>query len=244
MVKYGIMAKRGAKTKPFDGKYAYIYTLTDPRDGIVRYVGSAQNAIHRFSSHRNHAHSEALTSWILELRRKEMEPLLAVVRMVPAEVRFAAERELIAQHSTSGLLLNKRNVPVFSPDAVDPNDFLMFRHEHELSERQLADLLPVDIKTLQAWECGQESPPHFVRRALRHLGNEIRRAQALVNDPRNWFPCPHCGQMFQNRADIGLCMAAHVEGRELYQTPVSTFPQIDREPDQPSIGHTDPLPLF
>lgn len=48
-----------------------------------------------------------------------------------------------------------------------------------LSQSQFADLLPVNLRTLQEWEAGRGKgrPPLFLWRALEHLSKELARAR-------------------------------------------------------------------
>lgn len=90
----------------------YIYTLTDPRTGVVRYVGSATNALNRFKEHRRYSHSAGVRMWVAELRLLGMEPLWAAVQIVPASDRLRAEYAVIAQHVGAELLNVANTVPL------------------------------------------------------------------------------------------------------------------------------------
>jgi DNA-binding transcriptional regulator YiaG len=54
-------------------------------------------------------------------------------------------------------------------------DLKAFRQKHKLRQRQLAELLPVNLRTLQEWESAREKgqPPPFLWRALAHLESEL-----------------------------------------------------------------------
>lgn len=57
-----------------------IYTLVDPRDGAVRYVGLSQDAEQRY---RNHCHATDIVSsayiWLKELKEQGLKPLLFII---------------------------------------------------------------------------------------------------------------------------------------------------------------------
>ncbi len=59
-------------------------------------------------------------------------------------------------------------------------DLKVFREKHGLTQARLAELLPVNLRTLQEWELGREKkgkPPVFLWRALAHLENELQQAE-------------------------------------------------------------------
>lgn len=66
--------------------------------GIVRYVGSAKQALTRWKQHLKGSHNQEVNTWVDELRALGMEPLCTAVRMVPADDRDREERLLIKAH--------------------------------------------------------------------------------------------------------------------------------------------------
>jgi len=58
-----------------------------------------------------------------------------------------------------------------------------FRQKHGLTQAQLAELLPVNLRTLQEWELdrGKGKPPPFLWRALAHLESELRQVKPGKN---------------------------------------------------------------
>lgn len=85
-------------------EYVYLYTLTDPRTGAVRYVGSANEPLQRLRQHFRESHNAAVNAWIDELRTLNMAPLYATVRQVPKADRLKEEALLIKAYENSGLL--------------------------------------------------------------------------------------------------------------------------------------------
>lgn len=61
-----------------------IYTLVDPRDGTVRYVGMSNNPQKRYQQHYScgYAAADSVKSWIRELKELETKPLLFIVEEV------------------------------------------------------------------------------------------------------------------------------------------------------------------
>jgi len=49
-----------------------------------------------------------------------------------------------------------------------------FRARYELSQADLARLLPVNVRTLQDWEHGRGRPPLYLTRALNDLARELK----------------------------------------------------------------------
>src|SRR6266404_2568098 len=62
-------------------RITYIYTLTDPRDGLVHYVGRTCNPIRRRYQHRSKQHT-AYSPWHQELLGAGLKPIFSVVEEV------------------------------------------------------------------------------------------------------------------------------------------------------------------
>lgn len=89
----------------------YIYTLSDPDTGAVRYVGKANDVSRRFSGHMRDAASGRrkypLYNWIRKLTAKGKLPAVSVVCEVPAGQNWQnVEREMIARFAQTSDLLN------------------------------------------------------------------------------------------------------------------------------------------
>lgn len=58
-------------------------------------------------------------------------------------------------------------------------DLKTFRAKHGLTQAQLAELLPINLRTLQERESsrGKGQPPPYLWRALAHLENELQSAE-------------------------------------------------------------------
>lgn len=66
----------------------FIYTLSDPNTGLVRYVGKTNNIRKRLSSHLSNNHLSEITkknNWIISLLRNEQLPIIEVVDEVSSE---------------------------------------------------------------------------------------------------------------------------------------------------------------
>ncbi len=89
-----------------------LYTLSDPRDGNVRYIGKAVNAQKRLASHLRDARRRKtpVYVWLNELRALALLPVLLVVETCSAENWETRERALIAEARAKGVaLLNVAN---------------------------------------------------------------------------------------------------------------------------------------
>ena len=56
-----------------------IYTLSDPRDGYVRYVGKSEDIKTRLSGHCSDKLNVDKYSWITELKKNDLTPVLEVI---------------------------------------------------------------------------------------------------------------------------------------------------------------------
>jgi DNA-binding transcriptional regulator YiaG len=54
-----------------------------------------------------------------------------------------------------------------------PQYIKRFKHKHSLTQKQLADMLPAGLRTVEDWERGERTPPHLLKRALRDLERQL-----------------------------------------------------------------------
>lgn len=59
-----------------------IYTLIDPRDGTVRYVGQSVAVQWRFMTHCSKSNIGSTGPWIQELKRLKLKPILQIVEVI------------------------------------------------------------------------------------------------------------------------------------------------------------------
>jgi len=62
--------------------HTFIYTLTDPRDGLIRYVGKADNLKSRFQSHMKNENTRKC-GWIKSLKKQGLKPIIEAIDIVP-----------------------------------------------------------------------------------------------------------------------------------------------------------------
>lgn len=87
----------------------FIYTLTDPRDLRVRYVGVTGSPKFRLRSHIHNSKSGSTSKdlWIRELMREQCKPILSVIEQGEGDGAGAAERKWVsAYRELSDDLLN------------------------------------------------------------------------------------------------------------------------------------------
>lgn len=61
----------------------YIYILSDPETGLVRYVGKSITPILRFRSHCCRAGETRRERWIKRLRNRGLKPILEIIEEIP-----------------------------------------------------------------------------------------------------------------------------------------------------------------
>lgn len=91
----------------------FIYSLSDPATGVVRYVGKANNPAFRLSQHISHSQfdSSARGRWIAGLIASGLSPLLETLEEIPASDWPSVEKEYIRVISlTNRTLLNRIRV--------------------------------------------------------------------------------------------------------------------------------------
>jgi hypothetical protein len=69
---------RDRLTQYFSGPH-YVYTLADPRTGIVRYVGMTENPIQRRRSLLATSATKPLGEWLLELAEAGVTPVFTII---------------------------------------------------------------------------------------------------------------------------------------------------------------------
>lgn len=87
-------------------KMTYIYTLTDPRTGEIRYIGKANNPQTRFRVHtsprRYQKDTYYVSRWICALAKAGFKPYLNVLEMVHMSVWREKEKEWITHYRRLG----------------------------------------------------------------------------------------------------------------------------------------------
>src|SRR5882757_2352080 len=83
-----------------------IYSLSDPRNGIVRYVGQTQDHVRRLKQHVAKPTSPAMRTWLEALSEEGLRPALAVLETCEDAEAGARETHWIRYFYETGALLN------------------------------------------------------------------------------------------------------------------------------------------
>ena len=83
----------------------FIYTLSDPRTGVVRYVGKSDNPKKRLGSHLRESRVEKSChrhDWINSLQSADLSPILSIIEECPREAWAEREIHWIAFYRATG----------------------------------------------------------------------------------------------------------------------------------------------
>ncbi|WP_033415236.1 hypothetical protein [Streptomyces canus] len=95
-----------------------MYTLTDPRDGTIRYVGKTTKTLsERLAGHLSSPTNPAMQVWIGTLRMQQLAPVITQIASAPEGRLGALEEKLITQHIHDGHRLF--NAPHFAQHVAD-----------------------------------------------------------------------------------------------------------------------------
>lgn len=97
----------------------YVYTLSDPRTGEVKYVGRTEDPHQRLESHLSSSPNGDLADWRESLQAEGLGPEMTVVAVTPAEQLRKKEAELISRLSEEWELLNKQRPRVHTSNPSD-----------------------------------------------------------------------------------------------------------------------------
>ncbi|MCX5229689.1 hypothetical protein [Streptomyces sp. NBC_00233] len=87
-------------TRPRTG---FVYTLTDPRDGTIRYVGKTSGQLlTRLAQHLASPTNPAMRVWLNALSLQGLTPEITAVRTVPIDALSAEEERQITAHAQRG----------------------------------------------------------------------------------------------------------------------------------------------
>ena len=85
---------------------SYIYTLTDPRNLEVRYVGVSKTPFYRLAQHIQEKYKpQHKAEWFLEMLKDGEHPAITVIEEVADADRYTRERFWIKSYSDAGCRL-------------------------------------------------------------------------------------------------------------------------------------------
>lgn len=83
----------------------FLYTLSDPETGKVRYIGKSDNPFKRFARHLHKEGGCHKSNWVLELRSRGLKPTMELLDEVPYSQWEFWEREYIRVFRAIGFSL-------------------------------------------------------------------------------------------------------------------------------------------
>lgn len=86
-------------------KEIIVYTLTDPRDGLVKYVGITSRPTRRMVDHLNDKRNNLKSTWVKSLKKLGLKPLFDVIDITDKENYSKIEQYWISQMKTWGFPL-------------------------------------------------------------------------------------------------------------------------------------------
>jgi hypothetical protein len=91
----------------FDYELVSLYTLSDPRTGVIKYIGKTTGFLrHRLADHLRAATSQAQAEWIRELKKEQLTPIIERLEYVREDEVDYWERYWIHQFLEWGYKLN------------------------------------------------------------------------------------------------------------------------------------------
>ncbi len=105
--------------------FVYIYTLTDPRDGIIKYVGKTQTELkYRLNGHGNELHLKRggrKNNWIRSLKNLGLMPIIEELDRVDINEWGFWEQYWISQIKTWGFDLKNESEGGYGPVGHKPS---------------------------------------------------------------------------------------------------------------------------
>lgn len=92
-------------------KHCVVYTLTDPRDSLVKYVGITTDVKNRFSKHKSDKQSKEgilKKNWVLKLLKLGLQPIIDVIDEGDVDYCQKAETSYIKLYRACGAKLKNQ----------------------------------------------------------------------------------------------------------------------------------------
>ncbi len=86
-------------------KEIIVYTLSDPRDGLVKYIGITSRPTRRMIDHLNDKRNNLKSSWVKSLKKLGLKPLFDIIDVTDNENYCKIEQYWISQMKTWGFPL-------------------------------------------------------------------------------------------------------------------------------------------
>ena len=178
----------------------FIYTLIDPRDNQIRYVGKTDNPERRLASHLIEKYKSHRTNWVQGLIARGLKPIMVIIEEVPEGQSWEdRERYWIAYHRSLGCkLTNMTDGGDQGPDCTGKNLV-----KSEAARRNIAAMLVKRNKSPEMREISRrngqkrkgfkESPERIEQKrqwmtGRKHHTEEFKQALAERNKTREYDP--------------------------------------------------------
>jgi GIY-YIG catalytic domain len=140
----------------------WIYALTEPETGEIRYVGRSPNVEGRYNTHCSRKASPRVREWVTDLATRGLKPKLERLAFFPDFASAEWERLFIALHGKTGRLLNVNERPfavLLSERGVAISAglkaLIAFLDENDLRQKDLAEGVGVSDGAVHFWFQGQ-----------------------------------------------------------------------------------------
>lgn len=138
----------GDWSKYYGKPFMHVYSLSDPRNNLVRYIGISYDPEKRYKSHLSWRHDEKWP-WVFELKGWGLKPVLGIVEANIWE-SIAREREaywITCYRDAGHPLLNSRKNP-YEFHYIKRIAFLeLIRKNKAISTREIAKALDIGEST-------------------------------------------------------------------------------------------------
>lgn len=154
----------------------FIYTLSDPRDGKIRYVGKTNDLKHRLRGHINEAmigRNSHKCSWIKALKFQGMEPLIEPIEIL----HFATDVEI--RECESFWINNLRFLGFNLTNLIEGGIGGVMRHSEESREKfrksRTGRKMPLEtrLKISAAMKGKRRSPESYKKQAEERKGKKL-----------------------------------------------------------------------
>jgi hypothetical protein len=138
--------------KMTESETGYIYTLSDPRNDEVRYVGATKQPEQRLKSHIDHPHTDELQEWVSDLSEESQSPEMHIINVSTVSELSEKEQAALDDLSDEFALLNKQRQSGYGRGSSEmiTSDTPNKRHEPTGTELSVLKTFKNERRTRQA----------------------------------------------------------------------------------------------
>jgi len=217
-------------------KTTYIYTLTDPTNNMIRYVGKTNNPKQRYSAHLNGArkHQAHKKNWIEKLKKEGLKPIFEIVDEVLIEDWVFWEKWWISLIKSWGYSLVNYTSGGDGCSFANQTSFKKGNNSKEIVALNRNGLFEKEFKTIYEAEifCGKKCVDHALLKNIKSAGGFLwlykkaydEMSQEELSDFVNW--CNTKNKSINSGCFKQGCVSLN-KGRKGYETkkrkPVDQF---------------------